>query len=73
MEELSAISVKELRKSLECPVCVQTPKAGPLYQCENGHILCSDCNGKVNQCPECRANLPYVRIRSLFAEKQLEK
>ena len=74
MEGQSAISVEELRKSLECPVCFHTPKAGPLYQCENGHILCSGCNGKVNQCPECRADdLPKVRIRNLFAEKQLEK
>ena len=73
MDEQSAISVKELRKSLECPVCLHTPKAGPLYQCENGHILCSGCNGKVQQCPECRVNLPNVRIRNLFAEKQLER
>lgn len=73
MEGQSAISVDELRKSLECPVCFHTPKAGPLYQCKNGHILCSGCSDKVKQCPECRADLPDDRIRSLFAEKQLEK
>ena len=73
MEARLAISVGELRKSLECPVCFHTPKAGPLYQCENGHILCSGCNEKVQQCPECRVNLPNVRMRNLFAEKQLEK
>ena len=73
MELQPVILVGELKKSLECPVCFYTPKAGPLYQCENGHILCSGCNGKVQQCPECRVDLPNVRIRNLFAEKQLEK
>ena len=66
-------SVEELRKSLECPVCLETPKVEPSYQCENGHILCSACNAKINQCPECRVDMPKVRIRSLFAEKQLQK
>ena len=70
---ISSISVEELRKSLECPVCLQTPKAGPLYQCKNGHMLCSSCYNKVAQCPQCRANLDDTRIRSLFAEQQLEK
>ena len=66
-----AKSIEELRielrrKSLECPVCWEIPKTGPLYQCENGHFLCSACNGKVNLCPVCRVNLPKVRIRNLF-------
>ena len=65
--------IRDLKKALECPVCFYTPKTGPLYQCENGHIICSGCNGKVNKCPECRVDLPNVRIRCLFAEKQLEK
>ena len=71
--QAQATSIEELRKSLECPVCLETPKSGPLYQCENGHIICSGCNAKVNRCPECRVTLPNVRIRNLFAEKQLEK
>ena len=69
----STISVKELIKDLECPVCIETPRVGPLFQCENGHILCSQCNGKIKQCPQCRIDLPKVRIRNLFAEKQLKK
>ena len=71
MEALLAISVGELRKSLECPVCFHTPKAGPIYQCENGHTLCSECNGKVKKlCPVCRVKLPKDRIRNLYAEKK---
>ena len=66
------ISLEDLRRALECPVCLETPKAGPLYQCENGHILCSECIEKVQQCPQCRAKLPTTKIRCLFAEQQLE-
>ena len=73
MEAESAMSIAELRKSLECPVCFETPKAGPLYQCQNGHILCSVCIDKVQECPQCRVNLPSIRIRCLFAEQQLQK
>ena len=72
MEAEAAISVSDLRRSLECPVCLETPKAGPLYQCENGHILCSVCIEKVQECPQCRAKLPATRIRNIFAEQQLE-
>ena len=39
MEAESAVSVAGLKRALECPVCFETPKAGPLYQCENGHKL----------------------------------
>ena len=76
MDEQSAISFRELRKSLECPVCFHTPKAGPLYQCKNGHLLCSDFCGKVQQCPQYCTNLPHPpenRVRNLLAEQQLEK
>ena len=80
MEMEPTTSMEELRKSLECPVCLETPKSRPVYQCKNGHILCSGCSGKVKKCPECRVdlnlgdlNLKDVRIRCLFAEKQLEK
>ena len=67
-----ATSIEELRKSLECPVCWEIPEAGPLYQCENGHTLCSGCNGKVKKlCPVCRVKLPKDRIRNLYAEKKL--
>ena len=72
MEAKSPVSVAGLRKALECPVCLETPKAGPLYQCENGHILCSGCIDKVQECPQCRAKLPVTRIRNLLGEQQLQ-
>ena len=80
MEELDNLlrlsviqSVAELKKALECPICFETRKAGPLYQCENGHILCSVCIDTVQECPQCRVKLPITRIRCLFAEQQLER
>ena len=72
MEAEPAVSVAGLKRALECPVCFETPKAGPLYQCENGHILCSGCIEKVQECHQCRAKLPATRIRNIFAEQQLE-
>ena len=72
MEAESAVSVGGLKRVLECPVCFETPNAGPLYQCEKGHILCSECIEKVQECPQCRAKLPATRIRNIFAEQQLE-
>ena len=72
MEAESAMSIAELRKSLECPVCFETPKAGPLFQCQNGHILCSVCIDKVQECPQCRAKLPATKIRNLLGEQALE-
>ena len=72
MEAESAVSVAGLKRALECPICFQTPKAGPLYQCENGHILCSGCIEKVQECPQCRTTLPETRRRNIFAEQQLE-
>ena len=64
--------IANLKKALECPVCFYTPNNGPLYQCENGHILCSGCIEKVQECPQCRAKLPATKIRCLLGEQQLE-
>jgi len=55
------------------------PRQGPIYQCENGHCICSDCHAKVieqsvpNQakCPSCREDLG--KIRNLAVEKVLGK
>ena len=72
MEAESAVSVAGLKRALECPVCFETPNAGPLYQCEKGHILCSECIEKVQHFPQCRSKLPATKIRCLLGEQQLE-
>ena len=43
-----------LRELLECPVCMETIKSVPVYQCANGHVICMDCIEKLNNCPICR-------------------
>ena len=43
-----------IRNLLECPVCMETIKSVPVYQCANGHVICKDCIAKLNKCPICR-------------------
>ena len=43
-----------LRDLLECPVCIETIKSVPVYQCANGHVICKGCIAKLNNCPICR-------------------
>ena len=43
-----------LRDLLECPVCIETIRKVPVYQCANGHVICKDCIEKLNNCPICR-------------------
>lgn len=54
---------------LECPVCMETPRAGPIYSCRKGHIICRLCQPKISQCPTCRDK--FIDCRSLIAEKLL--
>ena len=43
-----------IRDLLECPVCMETIKSVPVYQCANGHVICKGCIAKLNNCPICR-------------------
>ena len=42
----------------ECPICLESlaPPAR-LYNCPEGHLLCSDCRTKVHICHSCRKPL----------------
>ena len=31
---------EDIRRELECPVCLEVPKSGPIYQCNFGHTIC---------------------------------
>ena len=52
-------------KSLECPVCLETIKDPPIYQCEKGHALCQTYRAPLKAqnkpCPECRGKLTDTR------------
>ena len=54
-----------LRDLLECPVCMETIKSMPVYQCTNGHVMCKDCIEKLNNCPICRNDSALVRSLKL--------
>ena len=67
------IPFKQLEEFLECNVCFNAPNTGPVYQCNNGHLFCDDCNEKLSssRCPCCRGKMSNVRSR--IAEKILDK
>lgn len=52
---------------LDCPVCYDT-LVSPIYQCQNGHIICNNCIEKLAQCGECRVTLAGARIRNVALE-----
>ena len=54
-----------IRDLLECPVCMETIKSVPVYQCTNGHVICKDCIEKLNNCPICRNDSSLVRSLKL--------
>ena len=61
---------------LECIVCRDFP-SGKIFQCANGHLLCTSCYDRVVEsaqplCPTCRDRLPRDRrTRNRFAEQVL--
>ena len=61
----NSITDEYIRELLECPVCLETIKSAPVYQCNNGHVICKDCIEKLNNCPICRNDFSLVRILKL--------
>ena len=61
--------LEELQMLVECPVCMTTPKEGPMPCCPAGHITCAPClvairKGK-KMCPTCRG--PLGKGKSLLS------
>ena len=63
------ISIEDLNTNLECPVCLDLPQSGPIYQCRNGHLMCKDCHPKMKRSPICA--VPLEKLRNLLSEKLL--
>ncbi|KAI4367028.1 hypothetical protein MLD38_022812 [Melastoma candidum] len=50
-------------EALDCPICFEPLKA-PVFQCENGHVACFTCSGKIkNICSFCSLPIGYIRCR----------
>ena len=70
MSESATQVLSNLKISIECPVCLSLPESTPIYQCENGHIICNACHQNMAECPQCR--LPLGKNRNLLADSILE-
>ena len=60
--------VKKLKYKIECPVCMEVPRCGPVPVCPNGHFVCEKC--KRDSCPTCRTRMGVGK--SLLAVSVLE-
>jgi hypothetical protein len=72
-KESSSNFEENIRKILECPICWETIRTVPVYQCINGHVVCNECITKLESCcPICRINnSTFIRNRKL--EEIIEK
>merc|ERR1719508_506243 len=64
--------IVDMRRELQCPVCVIIPRNTPIYQCQMGHIVCSECLPDLKTCPICKTSYTKPSARNLLAEKCLE-
>lgn len=65
--------LREIETELECPVCMEISRP-PIYQCEEGHIICSSCKPLLTDCPHnCGKKYSEPPIRCRFAEKLSNK
>ena len=65
------LSLQSIQDILECIICLEVPRNDPIYQCDNGHLLCVKCYKKVSTCPLCKLELR--KNRALAVEKILRK
>ena len=69
-------TMNKLEEILSCPVCLVIPRDTPIYQCNNGHLICKHCYKKVENttdaCPVCKKALPRDRIRNITAEQVID-
>ena len=62
--------LEELQLLVECPVCMTTPKEGPMPCCPAGHLTCAPCLEALRKkgkkiCPSCRG--PLGKGKSLLS------
>jgi len=62
----------EVESELECPVCLEISRP-PIYQCPEGHIICSACKPLLKACCQCDRKYTEPAIRCRFAEKLAAK
>jgi hypothetical protein len=60
-------TTKKLLNIMECPVCLEVPQSAPIFNCQNGHLICGTYQLKLDCCPICCSS--DVDIQNGFAEK----
>ena len=63
--------ILRLQTNLECPICTETASS-PIYQCKEGHLVCSSCVVRVARCAICRQPGP-VNVRNRYAENDSQE
>lgn len=66
---IAANSQADLAVLFECPVCFDYVLP-PIFQCDSGHLICTNCKPKLQCCPSCRG--PLGGVRNLAMEKVAE-
>ena len=72
-KKAKSAELREVERELECPVCMEVSRP-PIYQCEEGHIICSSCKPLLKVCPHnCGQKYSEPAIRCRFAEKLADR
>ena len=72
-KKAKSAELREVERELECPVCIEVSRP-PIYQCEEGHIICSSCKPLLKVCPHnCGQKYSEPAIRCRFAEKLADR
>ena len=58
----------DFKSLFECPICFDYA-VPPIYQCQNGHLVCQACSTKIVHCPTCRVPITEPAIRNLQLDK----
>lgn len=64
----SQVLPSELAYLFECPICFDYA-VPPIYQCQNGHLVCQQCSSKITHCPTCRVAITEPSIRNLQLDR----
>ena len=56
VEEIEKMTA-ELRKQIECPICLEIIEVGHLKMTGCGHKYCEECYNKIDECAICRKKI----------------
>lgn len=58
----------DIKSLFECPICFDYA-VPPIYQCQNGHLVCQSCSSRITHCPTCRVPTSNPAIRNLQLDR----